>query len=191
MLMFHLSWSILRQILVFIAKYTGMSIIPSHEWEIKHDRIMLNDGRMVSNDGRMILISPQSTHVNSIQSNFMLIYKNVGVRIKPLQFQSVLIIGVVTWPSAAVIWTLLHHHPAFHLLMSIIGITGLILCLHPANERRPNKVTPSIICWAQSWIEPWHNIWRCLANGTCVYRPSEHNNYVKRWLWNNSSTIRL
>ena len=27
---------------------------------------------------------------------------------------------------------------------------GLILVLHPANERRRHKVTPSLIGWAQS-----------------------------------------
>ena len=33
--------------------------------------------------------------------------------------------------------------------------TGLILDLHPPNERRCYKVTPSLVCWAQTWIQPW------------------------------------
>ena len=31
-----------------------------------------------------------------------------------------------------------------------VSTTGLILCLHPANERRRYNVTPSLIGWAQS-----------------------------------------
>ena len=31
-----------------------------------------------------------------------------------------------------------------------VSITGLILGLHPANERRRYKVTPSLIDWAQT-----------------------------------------
>ena len=34
-------------------------------------------------------------------------------------------------------------------------ITGLILGLHPANERCRNKVTASLICWAQTYNQPW------------------------------------
>ena len=30
------------------------------------------------------------------------------------------------------------------------GIAGLIMGLHPANERRRYKVTPSLIGWAQT-----------------------------------------
>ena len=33
-------------------------------------------------------------------------------------------------------------------------ISGLILGLHPANERRRYKVTPSLIGWAQTWNHP-------------------------------------
>ena len=29
-------------------------------------------------------------------------------------------------------------------------LAGIILCLHPANERQHYKVTPSLICWAHS-----------------------------------------
>ena len=32
--------------------------------------------------------------------------------------------------------------------------SGLILGLHPANERRRYFVTPSLICWAQTWNQP-------------------------------------
>ena len=34
-------------------------------------------------------------------------------------------------------------------------ISGLILGLHPANERRFYKVTPSLIGWAQTLNQPW------------------------------------
>ena len=34
--------------------------------------------------------------------------------------------------------------------------SGLILGLHPANERRRYKVTPSLIGWAQTWNQPWY-----------------------------------
>ena len=37
--------------------------------------------------------------------------------------------------------------------MEWIHITGLILGLHPANERRHYKVTPSLIGWAQTSVE--------------------------------------
>ena len=33
----------------------------------------------------------------------------------------------------------------------VVTYTGLILGLHPANERRRCKVTPSLIGWAQTW----------------------------------------
>ena len=32
--------------------------------------------------------------------------------------------------------------------------TGLILCFHPANERRHYKVTPYIIGWVQTRTQP-------------------------------------
>ena len=35
-----------------------------------------------------------------------------------------------------------------------LHVTGLILGLCPANERRRYKVTPSLIGWAQTWNEP-------------------------------------
>ena len=35
-------------------------------------------------------------------------------------------------------------------IVSIDVFLGLILGLHPANERRPYKVTPSLIGWAQT-----------------------------------------
>ena len=37
----------------------------------------------------------------------------------------------------------------------IYHLSGLILGLHPANERRRYFVTTSLICWAQTWNQPW------------------------------------
>ena len=37
---------------------------------------------------------------------------------------------------------------------SELAISGLILGLRPANERRRYKVTPSLIGWAQTWNQP-------------------------------------
>ena len=37
------------------------------------------------------------------------------------------------------------------------GITGLILGLRPANERRRYIVTPSLIGWAQTWNQFWNH----------------------------------
>ena len=39
-------------------------------------------------------------------------------------------------------------------MSSVVIITGLILGLHPANERRRYKVTPSLIGWAQTKNQP-------------------------------------
>ena len=38
----------------------------------------------------------------------------------------------------------------------LLGITGLILGLRPANDRRRYKVTPSLIGWAQTYCQPWY-----------------------------------
>ena len=38
------------------------------------------------------------------------------------------------------------------------AVTGLILGLCPANERRRYKVTPSLIGWGHTWNQPW-DIW--------------------------------
>ena len=34
-------------------------------------------------------------------------------------------------------------------------MSGLILGLHPANDKHCYKVTPSLIGWAQTWNQPW------------------------------------
>ena len=44
---------------------------------------------------------------------------------------------------------------------------GLILGLHPANERRRYKVTPSLIGWAQTWNQSWM-CYQKLVNKWCV-----------------------
>ena len=33
------------------------------------------------------------------------------------------------------------------------------ITLHPANERRRYKVTPSLIGWAQTWNQPWYTVY--------------------------------
>ena len=43
--------------------------------------------------------------------------------------------------------------------LTIIGRSGLILGLHPANERRCYKVTPSLIGWAQTQNPPCRWFW--------------------------------
>ena len=47
----------------------------------------------------------------------------------------------------------------FEVKMSYIG-TGLIVGLRPAKERRPHKVTPSLIGLAQTQNQPWRHILR-------------------------------
>ena len=39
--------------------------------------------------------------------------------------------------------------------LSVSYDIGMILGLHPANERRRYKVTPSLIGWAQAYNQPW------------------------------------
>ena len=54
----------------------------------------------------------------------------------------------VLWPVLRKVW------PSHGAIMNTIAmfsiIPGLILVLHPANERRRYKVTPSPIGWAQT-----------------------------------------
>ena len=47
--------------------------------------------------------------------------------------------------------------------------TGLILGLRPANERRRYKVTPSLIGWAQSWIQPYDRKFALLVLVLYIY----------------------
>ena len=42
--------------------------------------------------------------------------------------------------------------------VSVRHYTGLILGLHPANERRCYKVMPSLIGWVQTWNQPCYII---------------------------------
>ena len=43
----------------------------------------------------------------------------------------------------------------FKCMTNATQCTGLILGLHPANERRRYEVTSSLICWAQTENQPW------------------------------------
>ena len=43
-----------------------------------------------------------------------------------------------------------------HKLNIWVCISGIILCMHPANERWCYSVTPSLIGWAQTQNDPWY-----------------------------------
>ena len=45
----------------------------------------------------------------------------------------------------------------YRVQLSLDVITGLILGLRPANAIRRNKVTPSLIGWAQTQNQPYDN----------------------------------
>ena len=55
--------------------------------------------------------------------------------------------------NASIWW---RHHDSTELpwnsIRRAVAMSGLILGLHPANERRRHKVTPSLIGWVQPWI---------------------------------------
>ena len=56
-------------------------------------------------------------------------------------------------------WRLFMLVITFHFEIDVIlwfvqCVLGLILDLHPANERRRYKVTPSLIDWAETWYQP-------------------------------------
>ena len=46
--------------------------------------------------------------------------------------------------------------------------TGNILCMHPANERRPDIVTSSLIGWAHISNEPWKYSYQMSLRTICV-----------------------
>ena len=43
---------------------------------------------------------------------------------------------------------------------------GIILCMHPANERRRYNVTSSLIGWAHSCNDTWFHV--CVLGSSCV-----------------------
>ena len=64
------------------------------------------------------------------------------------------------------------------------GTTGLILGLHPANERRCYKVTPSLIGWPQTYSESCARLrWQSIS----LFAPSQwetslQSNTISHWL---------
>ena len=50
----------------------------------------------------------------------------------------------------------------------MLQISGIILCMRPANERRRYNVTSSPIGWAHSQNDPWISITKMRLKTTCL-----------------------
>ena len=60
----------------------------------------------------------------------------------------------------------------FCLSLNALTLVMLILGLHPANERRHYKVTPSLIGWVQTYYQPWR---QHISLSHSMTVPSFHN----------------
>ena len=82
------------------------------------------------------------------------------------------------------------HTPLFHLVYTKAGIilcmhptnerwrytAGIILCMRPANEIRRNCVTPSLIGWAHTQNDPWDRFLYKLHEVRLCFSHILHNN---------------
>ena len=52
--------------------------------------------------------------------------------------------------------------------VGLVGYSGIILCMHPANERRCYNVTLSLIGWAHTQNEPWISLGLLSCSATTI-----------------------
>ena len=61
------------------------------------------------------------------------------------------------WGFVSITWAQFHSNFSRYVSLILVAksFPGLLLGLHPANERRRYKVTPSLIGWARALNQPW------------------------------------
>ena len=120
---------------------------------------------------------------------FRLQYINCGQLCRSHKTWHLLFNSTYVYDTAVIIHNSLHSPISICSSCKCHICAGLILGLHPANERHCYKVTPSLIGWAQTWRQSCMRIWIKQVTGykiqlIIMQKYTSVGVFFYDWVWN-------